>query len=317
MTPFLQVSRVSKKGTDSFVLKDIDLIQHHREKIAIAGETGSGKSTLLKIISGLDQADEGIVMLEGTRVPGSREKLVPGHPRIAYLSQQFELPRFLRVEQVLSYANTLRAEQSVKLYHLCQIDHLLNRNTDQLSGGERQRIALAKNLIANPALLLLDEPFSNLDVPHKNTLKEVIDALAGELDITLMLVSHDADDSLPWADSIIVMKAGCIVQSGRPEEVYENPVDEYAAGLFGRYNMLTGAQCEMLGLAQAGVIVRPDKLEIRHERIATGFPAVIRKIRYYGSFREAVVESEQGFLTARLADDEYAIGQTIFVSMRS
>src|SRR5690349_4269282 len=117
---YLEVSQIVKSAGDSLVLDNISFSQSRHEHIAVAGETGSGKSSLLKIIAGLGQADSGKVMFEGKRVEGALEKLVPGHPSIAYLSQHFELPKFLRVEQVLSYANTLSDEESNRLYELCQ-----------------------------------------------------------------------------------------------------------------------------------------------------------------------------------------------------
>jgi ABC-type lipoprotein export system ATPase subunit len=145
----LTVENISRTEGD-FVLTGISFTQKKHQKIAIAGETGSGKSTLLKIIAGLQQADTGEVYLGKERVEGAYERLVPGHPRIAYLSQNFELPKFLRVEQVLNYANTLSEEAASTLYNVCQIDHLQKRRTDELSGGEKQRIAIARLLITSP-----------------------------------------------------------------------------------------------------------------------------------------------------------------------
>jgi iron(III) transport system ATP-binding protein len=218
----LEVSDISKRAETDFTLETIRFSQRKLQKIAIAGETGSGKSTLMKIIAGL--------------IP--QDKLIPGHPGISYLSQHFELPKFLRVEQVLAYANTLTDREANTIYEVCEIVHLLKRRTDQLSGGERQRIALAKLLIASPRLLLLDEPFTNLDMIHKNTLKSVIRNIGKELKITCMLISHDAVDILSWADQIVVMHDGRMVQKGTPEKIYRQPVNEYVAGLFGKYTII-------------------------------------------------------------------------------
>jgi len=183
----------------------ISFTQEKGRKLAIAGETGSGKSTLLKMIAGLAAVGPGEVRFEGSRVLGPLERLVPGQPGIAYLSQHFELWNNYRVEEVLSYANDLSVEESVELYGICHIDHLLARRTDQLSGGERQRIALARLLVKPPRLLLLDEPFSNLDMIHKDILKSVIRDITQRLDITCLLVSHDPLDVLSWADEVLVV----------------------------------------------------------------------------------------------------------------
>ena len=214
---FLTVSDITKEGLGNFKLQEITFSQRKNQKIAIAGETGSGKSTLLKIIAGLEQADTGEVIFKKQRVKGPEENLVPGHPGIAYLSQDFELPKFLRVEQVLAYSNNLSQEGANTLFAVCEISHLLERKTDELSGGERQRIALAKLLITSPQLLLLDEPYSNLDMVHRNTLKGVLEKICKQLKITCILVSHEPSDVLSWADKIIVMKDGQIVQKDTSE----------------------------------------------------------------------------------------------------
>ncbi len=295
----LRVKKLTVRGTVDLALKSVTFSQRKQEKLAIAGETGAGKSTLLKAIAGLVQPEEGELVFERKPVAGPAEKLVPGHPGIAYLSQQFELQKFLRVGQVLDYANTFDQGQADTLFEICQIDHLLDRGTDQLSGGERQRVAIARLLISAPRLLLLDEPFSHLDREHKETLKAVVDDIGRRLGITLIMVSHDAGDLLPWADRILVMRAGKIVQQAPPEEIYFNPVDEYTAGLFGRYNLihpedfgiLAPAMSERTLRAKAGnkqLFFRPEHWRItpRDERSLRGR---IEKAAFHGSHWDAVV----------------------------
>lgn len=221
-------------------LSHIRFTQRKGSHFAIAGETGSGKSTLLKIIAGLATPEEGAVFFEGVRVEGPLERLIPGQPGIAWLSQYFELWHHYKVEEVLSYTNDLDPEEAAGLYRLCHIDHLLRRRTDQLSGGERQRIALARLLVHPPRLLLLDEPFSNLDMIHKRLLKKVIRESTEKYDIACILVSHDPYDTLSWADQLIILRDGKIHQEGTPQEVYARPLDEYSAGLLGEYSLVNG-----------------------------------------------------------------------------
>lgn len=236
---FLEVKNVTRIENGSPLLSETSFVQQENEKIAIAGETGSGKTSLLKIIAGLIQPDSGEVFFEGKRVPGPNEKLLPGHAKIAYLSQYFELRNNYRVEEELECKNLLSDEQAALIYKVCQVEHLLKRKTDQLSGGERQRIVLARLLTTSPRLLLLDEPFSNMDMAHKRTIKQVIHDIGEQLEITCMLVSHEPADTLSWADRILVMKDGAIVQQGSPEEIYSQPASEYTAGLFGDYIILS------------------------------------------------------------------------------
>src|SRR5580693_669510 len=173
---FLQAVDVSKRVSEDGVpaIDGISFSQQAGQKLALVGATGSGKTTLLKMIAGLVQPDEGKILLEGRKIPGPNERLIPGHPEIAYLSQHYELWNNYRVADLLSYANELTDEESASLYAICRIGHLLRRKTDQLSGGERQRIALAQLLVRPPKLLMLDEPYSNLDRVHKDMLRSVI-----------------------------------------------------------------------------------------------------------------------------------------------
>jgi len=296
---FLEVSDISKKGEEHFVLSNILFSQKRHQKFVIAGETGSGKSTLLKIIAGLVQPDSGEVVLNGERIKGPEEKLVAGHFSIAYLSQHFELPHSLRVEQVLTYANVLQDEEAEHLYKICRIDYLLKRRTNQLSGGERQRIALAKLLIASPQLLLLDEPFSHLDMVNKNILKSVVDDIVKKLKMTCLLVSHDPSDTLPWADQIIVIKDGNLIQKGSPEKIYFRPVNEYVAGLFGKYNIISKNHLEILSKKsfRKELIVRPERIKTDSKRGRQNKGVVTKNI-FFGSHYEVEVSWNEMVLIA-------------------
>lgn len=279
----LQVSHLFKYNGKSAVLHDIDVSFPSFQRLAIAGETGSGKTTLLKVVAGLVQADQGEVLFEGQRVLGPQEKLLPGHSRIAYLSQHFELRNNYRLHDFLEMASTISREKAKRMYELCQIHHLLHRKTDQLSGGERQRAALARLLTTSPRLLLLDEPFSNLDSIHKQALKEVITAVVAEENIACIMVSHDPQDVLPWAEEILVMQKGKILQKGKPEKVYACPVNEYVGGLLGDYNLLAAEDF----LPSSAATVKGQQLFIRPERIllqkdATG-KGRVQNIAFYGS----------------------------------
>lgn len=250
------------------ILQGISFVQEAFQHIAIAGETGSGKSTLLKIIAGLVQPDEGLASLNGEKIKGPDDQLVPGHKGVGYLSQHFELRNNYWVHEILSYANRLSRAEAEKIYAICQIDHLLGRRTHELSGGEKQRIATARLLINDPVLLLLDEPFSNLDLIHRRMMKTVIADITEQLKITTILVSHEPADILPWASQLILLKEGRVMQQGNPKDVYRCPVDEYCAGLLGAYNLLSAKEAQRLcGAAkqvwkQTSVMIRPEDLQI-------------------------------------------------------
>lgn len=278
----LAVSGISKKEKGGYTVKDIHFSQQSSEKIAIAGETGSGKTTLLKMIGGLLQPDEGNVYFEDTRVPGPFEKLLPGHPSIAYLSQHFELRNNYNVEEELESKNLLSATEANTIYSICKIEHLLKRRTNELSGGERQRIVLARLLTTSPKLLLLDEPFSNLDAIHKNIIRSVLFDIGSKLNISCILVSHDAADTLSWADRIMVMKEGKIIHEGSPEKIYKEPVDEYCAGLFGEYNLLNRKNVAAFSTANK-LIFRPEQFNIV-SKSDLAVKGVVQNVSFFGSY---------------------------------
>ena len=261
------------------------------------------------------QPDSGEIKLEGEKIRGPEEKLVPGHPSIAYLSQHFELPHSLRVEQVLTYANVLDDEEASQLYEICQIDHLLTRRTNQLSGGEKQRIALCRLLITSPVLLLLDEPYSHLDMVHKNTLKSVIQNIVKKLKITCVLVSHDPFDTLPWADQIIILKNGNIIQKGSAEKIYFKPVNEYVAGLFGKYNILNKDHVGVLSgsSVKKELIIRPEQLKLSSKKGKNNRGRIIN-VNFFGGFYELEILWNDLVLTARTVV-AYEKGANVYFSL--
>lgn len=317
---FLDVSGISVHEEGHTVLQDISFRQGEYEKIAIAGETGSGKSTLLQTIAGLVQPSAGQITFEDQRVIGPHDKLVPGHAGIAYLSQQYELPQFLRVEQVLRYANTLQGNEAETLYEVCRISHLAQRKTNQLSGGERQRIALARLLSTWPDLLLLDEPYSNLDKGHKEMLKEVIHDITERLAITCILISHDPHDTLSWADRIIVLRGGRIVQQGTPEQVYRQPVDTYTAALFGSYNLIPASAAKAFAAATGidsktrNLLVRPERFRLVQKGAHT-LNGIVKSVTFYGGYYDVQVQLEGATVTVRTQDSNATIGNEVYLSL--
>jgi ABC-type Fe3+/spermidine/putrescine transport system ATPase subunit len=312
----LSVHHLSLSRHPQTVLKNISFTMQAEHRMAIVGETGSGKSTLLKVIAGLEQMTTGEVKLNGEIVKGPAEQLVPGHPRIAYLSQHFELPRFLRVEQILRYANNLSEAAAHRIFSICHINHLMTRKTNELSGGEKQRIAIARLLIQQPTLLLLDEPFSHLDIPLKKTLKEVIDSIGKKLQISCMLVSHDPADTLPWANEIMVLKNGQLVQSGTPMEIYQAPKNEYVASLFGDYTLLDGSWLKKFGLGSKvkRVFVRPEHFHLVKKK-RTSVPAVITSIQYFGHYSLVEAVSSRKIFLIQTFSTRHVIGQEVYVEV--
>jgi iron(III) transport system ATP-binding protein len=320
---WLSVSRISLQDKGASALQEVSFTQRQFQKLAIAGATGAGKSTLLQIIAGLIQPTGGEVRFESDRVKGPTEQLMPGHPGIAYLSQHFELPKFLRVEQVLRYANRFGTLDVPTLFEVCRISHLATRQTNQLSGGERQRIALARLLLTAPKLLLLDEPFSNLDRVHKAVLKAVIQDIGDKLGITCLLISHDPTDTLSWAEELLVLENGQLIQQGTPVQIYHHPVNEYTAGLFGDYNLLTGpvakAFAKLSGTkasrqADKRLLVRPEQLTLSATNNG-GVLGTVAATRFFGSYSEVDVQVLGTQILVRTTEAAVATGTPVYVSV--
>ena len=232
--PELIVEEISRTEKDRVTLHGLSFSLKNGEKIGLMGETGSGKTTLLKIIAGLIQPSTGTVIYQDKRVKGPDEVLLPGHPQIGYLSQHFELLNNYYVEEILDMHNKISEESAGHLYKLCKIDHLLRRRTNELSGGERLRISLAKILVSNPSLLLLDEPFSNLDGINKKIIHQVLADIFKENPLTCIMVSHNPDELLTWANRLMILKEGKLIQMDETQSVQSNPANTYVAQIIGK-----------------------------------------------------------------------------------
>lgn len=317
----LTVSNLNRQEEESFVVADVSFTQDPLQNIALAGATGSGKTSLLKMIAGLLTPTAGTVLFQNQRVEGPTEKLLPGHPAIAYLSQHFELRNHYRVHELLDMARKVSPEEAAIIFEVCRIDHLLQRWSHQLSGGEKQRIALACLLVTMPKLLLLDEPYSNLDPFHKKILKAVVDDLSAALNITCVLVSHDPLDTLSWADEILVLEKGRLVQQAKPEEIYRRPANEYVASLFGKYTVLTPALAIALSpfadleMQDIGRILRPEEIVLTESN--KGIAAVAEKVRYMGSVYE--VEASVVGHTVTLLTNKVGLrkGDPLFLTLQT
>ncbi|MBF9238911.1 ABC transporter ATP-binding protein [Hymenobacter sp. BT683] len=316
----LAVHNISLEERGKPILQQISFTQSAHQKLAIAGESGTGKSTLLQVIAGLVQPNSGEVHVAGSRVRGPAETLVPGHPGVAYLTQNSELPHALRVEQVLRYANQRPEAEAQQLYELCRISHLAERRTNQLSGGEQQRVALARLLLGSPQLLLLDEPFSNLDRAHKRAMQGIIEDLGLRLGITCLLVSHDPADTLSWADEILVMHQGRIIQQGPPARIYRNPINEYTAGLLGDYNLVRGADRQALSpvskrkAAGTALLVRPEDFRLAPPGNGQ-VPGTVKAIRFFGSHHELEIVLPHNTVRVRSEATSFEPGTTVGVSL--
>lgn len=286
----IEVKNLQLSLAGNIAIDGINHVFQLNKNIGIIGETGSGKSSLLRLIAGLEQADQGAVFFNNERVLGANEKLIPGHPQIAYLSQHYELKNNYRIEEILSYCNLIEDEKAFSIYKICEIDHLYKRWSDELSGGEKQRVSLASLLTQIPKVLLLDEPFSNLDNIHKRKLLNLLRNIQSATGVSLITVSHDVQDILSWSDEIIIMHNGKIIQSGTPDTLYHQPVNEYCAALLGTYQLLDSNQPLFFDITKMKTFDNDKLLLIRPgyftftERQNKSILGTIKHIEFFGNY---------------------------------
>ncbi|ACU05634.1 ABC transporter ATP-binding protein [Pedobacter heparinus] len=263
--------------------------------VAILGESGSGKSTLLKCIYGLLKVDGGEVSFKGKRILGPDEQLIPGHKEMKMVTQDFSLNIYAKVyDNVASMlSNTDVQAKQAKTMEMLQhlhIEHLKDKKITQLSGGEQQRVAIAKAMVSDTSVLLLDEPFSQVDALLKNQLRADIKRVAAETGVTVIMVSHDPADGLFLADELLILKDGALLQSGQPSQVYNHPDHIYTARLLGNAVVLDATDASILGLdiPDGHAVFYPEWVELKSSWNSRRFE--VKDVYYKGFYEELLLE---------------------------
>ncbi|KAF2332832.1 MULTISPECIES: ABC transporter ATP-binding protein [Flavobacterium] len=237
----LDIQNISFTYTDSPVIKNISFSIEKGQNIAIIGESGCGKSTLLKLIYGLYDLDEGNIFYGDKPILGPKFNLIPGMPYMKYLAQDFDLSPYETVAENVGkflsngFAN-MKKLRVQELLEMVEMDQFANTKTKFLSGGQQQRVALVRVLALEPEVILLDEPFSQIDAFRKNALRRNLFRYLKQKEITCIIATHDSTDALSFADQAIVMKNGEVVVKDDPSKIYEDPKIKYVASLFGEVN---------------------------------------------------------------------------------
>ena len=232
---FLEIDKLSKRYSKNSILNNISFKIKKGDIVSIVGPSGSGKTTLLKCISGLCDVDTGSINLNSKQL----ERLEPNQRNIAYVFQESPLFPHLTVNQNIIFNLKLFDREKLNfIIEKINIGHIKNRYPHEISGGENQRVSVARSLIRNPDLLLMDEPFSNLDLYIKDKLKELVFELISELNTTTIIVNHDIQDSLEISDRILILIDGKINNYDVPHEIYSNPKCLESASLFGMLNRI-------------------------------------------------------------------------------
>jgi iron(III) transport system ATP-binding protein len=236
----LEIKNISL-SYDRKILDGIDLSVKKGEIVSIVGRSGAGKTSLLKIIGGYLDPSEGEVLYDSERVEGPSVQLIPGHPEISLVNQDFKLDDYHTVEEnifglILYLPRAERDQFTEELIMLLELDEVRNQKAHTLSGGEQQRLALARVLASEPEVILLDEPFSHLDGGLRKKLIHYLLELRRVRETTIILVSHDGAETLGLSDRIVLMKKGKVVRVGNPISFYYKPKTLEDGRIFGVMN---------------------------------------------------------------------------------
>lgn len=250
--------------------------------IALAGESGCGKSTLLSLIYGLHDWNQGEIIFNGRKLMGPKGNLVPGEPDMKFVAQNFDLMPYATVAdnvgKFISNINLAKKKETVlELLDVVGLVEYANILPKYLSGGQQQRVAIARALSVLPKLLLLDEPFSNLDFARKIELREKLFRYVKENNISLVISTHELQDIIAWTDQIIVLQSGRLIQNDTAEETYKNPYNPYVAKLFGEVNIFTENEISELGISR--FFYYPHQIKVSEN----GFLAEVLESRFAGN----------------------------------
>jgi iron(III) transport system ATP-binding protein len=246
-SPALSLRGLRKRypGADRDALADVDLDVGEGEVTAVVGASGCGKTTLLRLVAGLEVPDGGSIRIAGEEVAGADVWVQPEARGVGMVFQEFALFPHLSVRENVGYGlrglgRAERRERVDEMLRLNGIEELAQRHPHQLSGGQQQRVALARALAPRPRLFLLDEPFSNMDLPLKVGLQVELGSLVRRSEVPTLIVVHDIEDVVTLADRVVILRDGAIVREGSIAGLCQDPGDSYVAAFFERLRSPTG-----------------------------------------------------------------------------
>ena len=308
----IEAERISKTFDEFQALSDVTVSIPTGKLTALLGPSGGGKSTLLRIIAGLETPDAGQVRIDGTEVT----RLPARKRRIGFVFQHYAAFTHMTVWDNVAFGLKIaraprdHIRQRVgELLELVHLNGLAHRYPAELSGGQRQRMALARALAVQPRLMLLDEPFGALDAKVRQELRAWLRRLHDEMHITTIFVTHDQEEAMEIADEIIVINNGRVEQAGPPDELYDQPANEFVMSFLGPVTRLGGR------------LVRPHDIDVSADRDPAAFEAIVERLVSLGfqTRLEATLPDGQGVTIqlTRAQAQELAVGPGDIVFLRS
>lgn len=345
----VELKNIQKKFGSNVVVDNFNLQIEQGECISFLGPSGCGKTTTLNMIAGFLEPDQGELLIKGKRMNG-----VPSNKReLGMVFQTYSLFPHMTIFENVAYGLKLRkvpkaeiAERVNKVLELVKLPHVKDRYPKQLSGGQRQRIAIARALVTEPSLLLLDEPLSNLDAKLREELRDEMKRLQQEIGVTTIFVTHDQEEALYMSSRIVVLDHGKVEQIGTPWDIYNRPASEFVHTFIGKSNRLSGIVLQesnggLLLKTDAGatfhgvirdktfapqtkvsIYVRPEKMTLRTEDRGTAdvnrMKGTVKLTSFLGAYTECEVEAGGYSVSVRIPSTQQdmtalSAGQTVYV----
>ena len=329
----IDIKHLSKAFGGKTVLDDISLYIRKGEFVTLLGPSGCGKTTLLRILGGFETADSGVVELEGKDIAG-----VPPHLRpLNTVFQRYALFPHLDVYDNIAFSLKLKKtpeaeiEKRVrKVLKLVAMSDYEDRNVDTLSGGQQQRIAIARAIVNQPKVLLLDEPLAALDLKMRKDMQIELKEMHKKLGITFIYVTHDQEEALTLSDTIVVMNEGHIQQIGTPADIYNEPVNAFVADFIGESNILKGKMLRDRHVAfikhefdcvdegfedneKVHVVVRPEDIYFTTDPAKCQFKATVASCTFKGVHWEMFVNTDTGYELMIQDYDPYEVGSEVML----
>jgi iron(III) transport system ATP-binding protein len=324
----LSIEGIEKQFDGTDVLRGVDLDVAPGSMCVVLGPSGSGKTTLLRLIAGLESADAGRITLGGRVLTDVTRgvDLRPERRRIGMVFQDWALFPHLTVAENVAFGLGRRETSNPRVAEVLEMVGLggyARRTPGTLSGGQQQRIALARALAPRPEVLLLDEPFSNLDVALRVRVRTEVHRLLAEAGVTAVFVTHDQQEAFVLGDQVVVMRDGLVVQASTPAVLYSQPVDAWVASFVGDANLLPGQARDGIAMTELGpidlaapahgsveVLVRPE-----HLTIVDGDAATVELVEFYGHDAIVVVRLDSG-LAVRVRTQQVTVASNDRVAVR-
>ena len=295
----IDMTKLYKNGDG---VKNINLQVHEGELLTLLGPSGCGKTTILRTIGGFIELTSGDITIDGQSIVA----MPPEKRPTSMVFQSYNLWPHMTVKQNLEYGLKLRkvpaAEREKRVANglaLVKMSGTESKYPGQMSGGQQQRIAIARSLLLEPSVLLLDEPFSALDAKIRMQMREELRKIQTDLNITVVFVTHDQEEAMMISDRIVVMSKGHIEQDASPTEIYNNPATRFVAGFIGEMNFLDNGDGTETG-------VRPENVTVVADENAEGVKGTVRTIMMLGHYQEITCDTEYGLVKANISSEQAA-----------